>query len=338
MSTPLPLSPSTAHNADRDLQSGYLNLLKVVLRDTGPDPMTPDRDWLLEVATSLQTTLDLEALIHLFSQHARRVVPHDTIEYENAAEDIHIVVGEPATHSVNYDLVLLGHALGELRFSRAEPFAGAETLALENILCNLIHPLRNALMYREALQAAARDPLTGLNNRFGLESVLDREVELARRHDTVLSVLMIDADEFKSINDEFGHLVGDAALRTLADVIARCTRDSDMVFRYGGEEFVVVLSNTTLAGAQNLAERIRRTTEQTTVAVDSAKLNLTVSIGVSTLTEGATQANLLKLADQALYIAKHNGRNQVATVNQATDPLAPRSPARRGHHGKAAGK
>ena len=171
-------------------------------------------------------------------------------------------------------------------------------------------------MYREALQAAARDPLTGLNNRFGLESVLDREIDLARRHETALSVLMIDADAFKAINDNYGHLVGDTALRTLADVIVRCMRDSDMVFRYGGEEFVVVLSNTAQPGAQNLAERIRGTTEQTAVAVERTKFNVTVSIGVATLAAGETQGVLLTRADQALYTAKRNGRNRVVAAGE----------------------
>ena len=328
MSTPLPLPREPAHNPAHAPNPGILEFLRVVLRDSVDNPMTPDRDWLLEVATSLQTTLDLEALVHLFSQHARRVVPHDTVDYQNPDEGVSIVIGEPTEHSVSYDLTLLDRSLGSLRFSRGEAFAASETIALENILCNLMHPLRNALMYREALSAAARDPLTGLNNRFGLEGVLDREIELSRRHGTELSLLMVDADGFKSVNDRYGHLVGDAALRTLADVITCCARDSDMVFRYGGEEFVIVLSSTSINGAENLAERVRKSAEQRVVRVDGVKLTVTVSVGVASLTADDDQQSLIARADQALYAAKTGGRNRVVVAEHPTADVASAQPGR----------
>ena len=333
MAAPLPSPARAAHTSNHGRPTSILDLLGVAVRQTGQLPVTPDRDWLLEVATSLQTTLDVEALLMLFSQHARRVVPHDAVTYTNARHGLHVQQGEPAEHSVSYDLVLLGHDLGQLGFTRSEPFAGAETLALENILCNLMHPLRNALMYREALSAAARDPLTGLNNRFSLDTVLDREIELARRHGTGLSLLMVDADHFKRINDEHGHLVGDAALRVLAGCITRCARDSDMVFRYGGEEFVVVLSNTRLAGAGHLAERIRRTVTEAALTVDDIELPLTVSVGVGELGEGESREALLVRSDEALYRAKRNGRNRVEVAPPSTAPAA--KPDAQGVHRRA---
>ena len=295
----------------------------------GAEASSANRDWLLEVATALQTTLEIDPLLQLFSDRVRAVVPHDGMEYRDADGRSSTSHGHPAEHSVSHRLVLFGRDLGELRFTRSQPFDNAEAESLGNLLANLVHPLRNALMYRDALNAAARDPLTGLNNRATLESVLDRELELVRRHHGVLSVLMIDVDHFKSVNERYGHLVGDVALQALAQLLAACSRDSDMAFRFGGEEFVVVLSSTGANGAEHAAERIRQHVIRNPVMVDGLCLNLSVSIGVATCTGGDDRQSLLSRADQGLYLAKNTGRNRVVRVSEAgsslgTD-LAPRA-------------
>ena len=136
---------------------------------------------------------------------------------------------------------------------------------------------------------------------------------------------MVDADHFKSINDQFGHLVGDSALRNLARAVTCCARDSDMVFRYGGEEFVVVLSNTRLGGAGNLADRIRRAVKRTGLEVEELTLPLTVSIGAAELLPGESGLELLTRADLALYEAKRKGRDRVETAGQAGDAPAART-------------
>jgi len=136
-------------------------------------------------------------------------------------------------------------------------------------------------------------------------------VLVSERHNTALSLIMIDVDLFKSINDTFGHVVGDVVLRAVANAIVTCTRDSDVVFRYGGEEFVVVLTNTEGAGADFLAERIRQSIEALEIEALSNHTSITISAGVAQLVTGDTAMSLLQRADELLYRAKQTGRNRV---------------------------
>lgn len=162
-----------------------------------------------------------------------------------------------------------------------------------------------------------RDPLTRTLNRRFLSTIVGREIGAAARTGASFSVLMVDVDHFKSVNDNGGHAAGDAVLRHVADVLLQCTRSSDFVFRYGGEEFAVALVETPLAKAMEVAERIRLRIAETPFALGRGigDLRLTVSIGVAQFEGHPDYAVLLEAADQALYRAKRNGRNrcEVAT-------------------------
>jgi len=201
--------------------------------------------------------------------------------------------------------------LGEVTFSRRKRFSEAELSNIESLLGSLIFPLRNALKYRSAVQSALRDPLTGTGNRIALDNALAREKSLADRYDQPLSLLTIDIDHFKRINDNFGHSSGDEVLREVARGIVAVTRQTDMTFRFGGEEFVVLLNKTNPEGASVIAERIRHFIEKARVETNNELLQATVSIGVSTLRKDESTKMLFDRADQALYKAKAQGRNQI---------------------------
>jgi diguanylate cyclase (GGDEF)-like protein len=161
--------------------------------------------------------------------------------------------------------------------------------------------------------ASLRDPLTGLFNRRALgasASVLFRD---SMRAGQPVSVLMLDIDHFKMVNDLHGHPAGDSVLRQFAELLLASARTSDTAARYGGEEFVVVLPGSPLAPALRLAERIRETTENTIFTHGKLKLNLTVSIGAATAFPGemASFDALVENADRNLYRAKREGRNRV---------------------------
>ena len=194
-------------------------------------------------------------------------------------------------------------------------------MQLEHAVCALIYPLRNALTYLAALRAAHRDPLTGTSNRAALNNSMLREVELARRHSTSLSMIVVDIDLFKSINDTYGHSVGDDVICSLTGIIDKIIRKSDMLFRFGGEEFVVLLSNTNREGALLLAERIRRGVEQTSVRTERRTIPITVSLGVATLAATDSAQSLFEKADKALYIAKSEGRNCVRSFSSPAPAL-----------------
>lgn len=175
---------------------------------------------------------------------------------------------------------------------------------------------RFRLEHRIAKEAMV-DGLTGLLNRKAFAESLNKAVSLARRHGHELSVLMLDADHFKQINDRFGHLVGDRALRFIAEMVKRGLRESDVAGRYGGEEFAIALLQTGTEGAVRVAERIRQMCAAAPIIVDQQKLHVTISVGVASL-DNRTQTGeaLLAAADEALYAAKRAGRNCVVVANQ----------------------
>ncbi len=160
---------------------------------------------------------------------------------------------------------------------------------------------------------ASTDPLTGCLNRRALVDKLDQELDRASRYEFPVTILMIDLDRFKLVNDTRGHLVGDAVLRQLGELLRAEVRSVDLVARYGGEEFVVLLPNTATDGGVSFAERLRQRVERHDFAGGLAPLALTVSIGVATFagTPAQSAEELLAAADQALYRAKHDGRNLV---------------------------
>jgi diguanylate cyclase (GGDEF)-like protein len=265
-----------------------------------------------ELVYALQTTLDMEQLLEAFSLHLSGAVPHDAWHYRLAEHGLEMTGGSGGTHSCNYQLRLEDQELGEWRAVREYPFSDTELATIEAYLCRMVYPLRNALLYRRAVESAYLDPLTRTRNRGALFSSLQREWELARRHGQPLSVIMLDVDHFKAVNDTYGHAVGDAVLKQVADCITRCVRASDIVFRYGGEEFLILLSNTPQDGAMHLAERIRlELARHTHVAGGGTPLRVTASLGVAALYDGDSKELLLTHADQALYRAKHGGRNRV---------------------------
>jgi diguanylate cyclase (GGDEF)-like protein len=163
-------------------------------------------------------------------------------------------------------------------------------------------------------QLSIRDGLTGLFNRRYFYERLAIELERARRHQQPLSCIMTDVDRFKAVNDEYGHIFGDYALRKLAAVLSEVTRKIDIVSRYGGEEFVFLLPNTNLEQAAHLAERVRKRVEEEVFREGDVQVTLTISLGVSVANPGmmGNPDEFVKRADMACYEAKRLGRNKVA--------------------------
>ena len=166
-------------------------------------------------------------------------------------------------------------------------------------------------------ERAIRDPLTNLFNRRNLEETLDQELAKADRKAYPVSLLMIDIDHFKWINDTYGHNAGDQALQSLADLIRSHIRRSDIACRFGGDEFVIVMPETPLRSAYERAEDFRRQVQSLQLPGIGILGNLTVSIGIATYpVHGATKEDLLRAADQAMYHAKAQGCNRVVLVQE----------------------
>lgn len=266
----------------------------------------------LQLTGILQSTLELSKILELFHDEISSVVPHDGLSYINKEESYAINFGEATLHRCSYQLVLLDKNIGELVFHRQKKFNDKEISRLETLIAALIYPLRNALLYKQAVEKAHRDPVTGVGNRAAMDNALEQELDLSVRHNTTLAAIIFDIDKFKQINDTYGHIAGDAVLKRVADNMVESMRRSDIIYRYGGEEFVILLRSTHELGAKLLAERIRKSVESMHFKYDDFKIHVTVSAGLSSVQPNDTAKSLLDRCDQALYQAKEKGRNCVA--------------------------
>jgi diguanylate cyclase (GGDEF)-like protein len=297
------------HTVAAHLEQGHPVIPDAAVAIAFPDPVIQQA---IHITQSLQTTLDLTAMIELFYNKVSAVVPVDGMEYHHAELGHSFECGRHSRHSCHYHLRIETGSLGDLTFRRRRAFVDSELAELEFLLCTLLYPLRNGLLYQEAVARAQKDPLTGLYNRAALDESLAREISLAHRHATALSLVILDIDHFKRVNDRFGHCCGDDALCAVVERARQCARNTDMLFRYGGEEFVILLRNTDQHGAQLLAERLRKKIVRTAISCSGEAVSVTISAGVASLRDDDDAGSLFARADSALYEAKRAGRNRVA--------------------------
>ncbi len=210
---------------------------------------------------------------------------------------------------------IIGYA--EIWDSRSERVWTEEEIQFSQTLANQAAlVIENARLYNQMQYLAVTDTLSGVFNRRGLFDRGQHEVNRALRFTTPLAAIMLDIDHFKHINDTYSHAVGDEVLRTLARVCQANLRTVDLIGRYGGEEFAILLPDTDADSACQVAERLRQAVAETPVIIPKGQVSFTVSLGVASLVDGTTTlAVLLDQADTAMYFAKHAGRNQVALVD-----------------------
>jgi diguanylate cyclase (GGDEF)-like protein len=287
------------------------------------DPAAPDRELLVNeerfrLAHELQSSLDLRDTLSQFFTRARQVVKFSSLNFTNDTKRLDVTLGRNQKHRVEYNLSGDNYQLGRLSFSREKPFSEVELQGLEILSGILFYPLRNALLYREALDNSLRDTLTQVGNRAAMEMALKRELELAKRNNLPLSLLVVDIDHFKQVNDTWGHAVGDQVLSHIAAVIKDSLRQTDQTFRFGGEEFVVILCDTQPAAAQMVANRIRSNVNASPSGSKEI-INPSVSIGLAYLAPDDDRDSLFTRADTALYQAKQNGRDCIVNETELTN-------------------
>ncbi len=216
---------------------------------------------------------------------------------------------------VTYEQKLLG-LLGGFRCERVAHWVPDNETFLKSVADQVASGVMNARLYARVQRQATTDGLTTLyNHRTGQEKLAE-QLRVAERYQRNVSVVMIDVDHFKSINDNHGHPAGDAVLRAVASVIKNDCRDVDIPVRYGGEEFLLVLPEVNTEGAIVVAERIRRSLLAEVVHHDDIEISVTASMGIASFPEHAqSQQALLDLADKSLYLSKRLGRNQVHAAN-----------------------
>ncbi len=267
-------------------------------------------DLQFKLANHLQTTLDVNHTLTVFFNNIAQLFTVESLGFEDTV-NTPIMLGQVQKHTVTYNVASNNNKLGILKLTRKKPFLEGELAVLETLIGVLFYPLRNALLYRKALQLSMRDPLTGIGNRQAMENCFEREIKLALRHDNPLSLAIIDIDHFKKMNDTHGHLSGDKVIKHIVHSVKDALRETDQTFRFGGEEFVILLHNTHQEHAKLTAERIRMMIALSPVDIGNEQVHSTVSIGITSLKANDTTNSFLKRADDALYKAKEAGRNRV---------------------------
>jgi len=289
------------------------NPVQVIALDSRrSEQVISDKQYLkiLQLTDLLSRNLNLEDIVEVFSNEIKALIPHNSYRYACEQLDQPIAKGRKERHSLNYHLTIQQMDLGELTFFRKQPFSTNEVCQFEDLLCALVYPIKNALLYHSAIASANRDPLTGINNRAAMDKWLPREIRLAQRHQHDMVMMIMDMDGFKLINDNFGHDVGDMVLKAVAQVIKSRLRDTDMLFRFAGDEFVCALPHTDEHGAIDVAQRILEGIGQLEMEDCYPDGHLGMSIGLSVLVDGDDFNGLFKRVDQAMYRAKKDGKHR----------------------------
>lgn len=193
------------------------------------------------------------------------------------------------------------------------PFSSNQKRLVSTIANQISLALKNSLEHRRIQELAIRDSLTGLYNYRAFQSILEKKYDEHLRYGRPLSVILIDIDHFKKVNDTHGHQKGDELLREIASLLVRCCRRSDFIARYGGEEFILILPETLLEPARDLADRIRLKVSAGALINSTSNIKVTVSLGVASVENSWVHGShdLVRAADEALYRAKRQGRNRV---------------------------
>ena len=267
------------------------------------------------IGASLHTTLEFTKLIPIFSSKIESMIPHSAFIYTNAEFGLEIKSGVFTQHSCTYTLKFEEQQLGELKLMRNHRFDDAELKLLENLLCCLVYPLKNATLFHQALKIANTVPLTQTPKKASFNDSVKQQMSLAVRHTKSLSIIFLDiksvSDGFNALNDLYGQEFWDIPLAAAANCIKENLRSSDVLFRVGGENFVILLSDTDLADAELVAERIRNTIESHVLTYQMSTIKITASLGVGTLRADDTVDAFIQRADDAMYKAKMSGRSQV---------------------------
>ncbi|RUO73330.1 GGDEF domain-containing protein [Idiomarina ramblicola] len=257
----------------------------------------------------LQTSLDLHQVLSIYAEYMLQRLPVSALQFISDDQIIN-VVGDYENRESEFSVMLYADKeyLGQMVYQFKRPPSYVNKVRLEQMHRLLTFPLRNAIQFSRLRKVAVRDHLTGLGNRALLDETLEHlSARLKRDNNQSHSVMLLDMDGFKAVNDRHGHQQGDEVLKQFGRLLQQQLRDTDRVFRYGGDEFVLILENTQAEQAEEIFSRIRNALNND---INLATFNIGVSAGSLVMESFHSPQDIIDEADRRLYAAKVAGKDQ----------------------------
>jgi two-component system cell cycle response regulator len=279
-----------------DNQAFEFNAFKVF-----DSPSNDNSNRKLALMEQLQTSLELERLLNIFAMEAAKYVDFSGLYFKKGDITSAIRGSRQGKSERLFELKLNQKFVGILTYAINSPISITNYKILNELHQYLIHPLNNALQYQETLQLAMQDGLTSLNNRRCFDEQLKRAMHHANRQSTKVGLIVCDLDKFKLINDTYGHDIGDDVLIQFSQALKYSIRDSDSSFRFGGDEFTIIVEDATIDSLMVIEQRIYSAMAHDTLL---SKYNVSCSLGYTFMNRMDTQTSFFKRADKALYQRK----------------------------------
>lgn len=260
----------------------------------------------LDFLQKLSVTIELQPLLAIYAREVSLRLAITGLEYEYQGQVFQPKYSQGSCCVLSSKLYLHDKELGVIRYLSTKPLAQTQRQLIASLEQQLLQPLNNVLIFEHNRRLSLRDHLTGLGNRSYFDETLSYMKATAQREHRPFSLLMLDLDNFKQVNDQHGHTEGDAVLKQFAKILREALRSNDHVFRFGGDEFVLLLAHSKSLNPELVSQRI------VDMVSNDQLLNkhmVTTSIGYTNWQTGDCNASIIKRADKALYHAKNNGKN-----------------------------
>ncbi|GAA0816276.1 GGDEF domain-containing protein [Colwellia asteriadis] len=258
-------------------------------------------DRTLSLVELFNTTLDLASLLNNFSIEATRYLDFSGLFFKSYSVNIALDGSKKAKYEHRFDLKISDTYIGTLTYAINTPMSLINIQILDKLHQCLSYPLKNAISYYDAIQLAMQDALTGLGNRRYFDEQLKRAMHNANRHHSVVGLVLGDLNKFKAINDNYGHAVGDQVLIEFSNILRLCIRDSDSLFRFGGDEFAILIENANESAINLIEHRVSNALHENILL---SKYNLGCSLGATLMNRADSEQSIFARADRALYRKK----------------------------------
>ncbi|TMM44867.1 diguanylate cyclase [Colwellia ponticola] len=260
-----------------------------------------DKRQVIALMTKLQTTLDIDKLLDIFAVEVTKYIDFSGLYFQSKGLNKVLRGSRKAKKERQFELKIDNVFIGTLSYGINSPISGKNFEVLEQLHQCLLYPLKNAITYHEAIALARQDALTGLGNRRSFDEQLKRAMHNANRHHSLVGLVLGDLNKFKVINDTYGHVTGDLVLQEFANLLRLCIRDSDSLFRFGGDEFAIIVENANDTALSIIESRINFTLSTNALLNN---YNLGCSLGSTFMNRGDNEVSFFKRADEILYRSK----------------------------------